>query len=142
MPTTATAVSVGKKTAAAWGNAVKADLDSLFATTVDTTVGSAAVNFSSVTASCRTMLDGKLVYFTIQITTDNALTAGSGNIADVTCFTLDAAYRPSEACGLAWGSNATGFAVMNTSGALSLWTASDTIPAGAVLRISGTWLKA
>ena len=142
MALTVPPVGVGDDVLATYAAAVKAAIDDLYTVQVDTTVGSAAANFSSPVATVRTMLGGLLVFFTLQIVTDNALTAASGNITDTTCFTLDTAYRPAEAYGCAWGSNATGFAVMNTSGALVLWTVSDTVAAGSTLRISGTWLRA
>lgn len=141
MALTVPPVGVGDDVLATYAASVKAAIDDLYTVQVDTTVGSAAANFSSPVATVRTMLGGLLVFFTLTIVTDNALTAASGNIGDVTCFTLDSAYRPAEPCGCAWGSNATGFGVMNTSGALSLWTVSDTITAGATIRISGSWLR-
>ncbi len=109
--------------------------------TVDSTVGSAAANFSGATATVRTALNGQLVSFTLTITTTNALTASSGNITDVTCFTLDTAYRPSEPVGMAFGGNATGFAVLNTNGAVTLWALSDTISAGGTIRMSCAYLR-
>lgn len=142
MALTVPTVAVGDDVLASWANDAKAAIDDLYTVQVDTTVGSAAANFSSAVATVRTALGGLLVTFTLQIVTDNALTAASGNITDTTCFTLDLAYRPAEAHGCAWGSNATGYAVMNTTGALTLWTVSDTVAAGSTLRISGTWLRA
>ena len=112
--------------------------------TADSSVGTTAANFSGATATVRTALNGHLVFFTLTIVTTNALNAGTpgtGNITDVTCFTLDSTYRPSEPVGFAFGSNATGFGVVNTNGAVTLWTASDTITAGATIRLSCTFLR-
>lgn len=109
--------------------------------TADSSVGSAAANFSGASATVRTALNGHLVFFQLQITSTNALTATTGNIGDVTCFTLDAAYRPSEPVGFAWGSSVGGFGVLNTNGTVVLWVASDTVAAGSAIRLACTFLR-
>lgn len=109
--------------------------------TADSSVGTTAANFSGATATVRTALNGHLVFFSLGITSTNALTASSGNITDVTCFTLDAAYRPSEPVGLAFGGSASGFGVLNTNGTVTLWALSDTISAGGFLRTACTFLR-
>lgn len=109
--------------------------------TADTSVGSAAANFTVNLASVRTALDGQLVYFHLYIQTTNALTASSGNIADVTCFTLDAAYRPLEVVSSVIGNGSmVGEAILNPSGTVSLRAAADTIGAGTNIRMSFCYL--
>jgi hypothetical protein len=137
-----TAVAVGKKIAAAWGNAVHADITDLYSTTIDTSVGTSGAGFTLVSASVRTMLGGKLCCLSLTVQSTSILTETAGNIGDVTCFTLDAAYRPTERVGVCWGSTVTGFGVINTTGTCQLWTASDDVPASQNLQFSATYLIA
>lgn len=109
--------------------------------TADSSVGTTAANFSGATATVRTALKGQLVFFALGITSTNALTAASGNITDVTCFTLDTAYRPSEPVQLTFTGAATGSGVLNTNGTVSIWAFSDTISAGGFIRTSCTFLR-
>ena len=120
------------------GDAVDTVLDTFVS---DSAVGSIGANFTLVDAQVRALLDLHLVFFSLAVTTTNALTASSGNIADVSCFTLDTEYRPSDPVASAFGSSVTGFAVLNTNGTVGLWTASDTVAAGSTLRMSFTFLR-
>jgi hypothetical protein len=114
---------------------IEADLTS------DTSVGSAAANFTLVSAVVRTALGGHLVDFTLYITTDNAITATNGNFADVAMFTLDAAYRPSEVKNACAGTgSSTGEATLSTAGVVTLRSASDSLAAGANIRVNFTYL--
>ena len=107
----------------------------------DTSVGTAAANFTLVSAVVRTALGGKLIDFTLYITSDNAITATNGNFADVAMFTLDAAYRPAEVKNAVAGSGAsTGEAILGTDGTVKLRSASDGFGAGANLRVNFTYL--
>ncbi len=108
----------------------------------DTSVGTAAANFTLVSAVVRTALGGKLIDFTLYITSDNAITATNGNFADVAMFTLDAAYRPAEVKNAVAGSGAsTGEATLSTAGVVTLRSASDSIASGSNIRVNFTYLK-
>lgn len=121
--------------------AVDTDVNALATPVEDTSVGSAAANFTLSSAVVRTALGGKLVDFTLYITTNNAITATNGNFSDVAMFTLDAAYRPAEVKNAVAGSGAsTGEAVLFTDGVVKLRSASDSIAAGANIRVNFTYL--
>lgn len=137
-----TAVAVGKKIAAAWGNNVFADITDLYSTTIDTSVGTVGAGFTLISASVRTMLGGKLCFLSLTVQSTSTLTATSGNIGDVTCFTLDAAYWPTERVAVGWGSTVTGFGVINTTGTCQLWTASDNVPASQNIAFGACYLIA
>jgi hypothetical protein len=105
-------------------------------------VGSAATNFAVNSANARTLIDGKLVYLTIDVNTNNALTASSGNISDVTCFTLVAALRPTEITGCLYSANAgTGQMQINPDGTIVIRTLDVNIAAGGDLRFSHSYIK-
>lgn len=107
----------------------------------DTSVGTTAANFTLVSAVVRTALGGKLIDFTLYITSDKAITATNGNFADVAMFTLDAAYRPAEVKNAVAGSGAsTGEATLSTAGVVTLRSASDSLGAGANIRVNFTYL--
>lgn len=107
----------------------------------DTSVGSAAANFTLVSAVVRTALGGHLVDFTLYITSDNAITATSGNFADTAMFTLDAAYRPAEVKNACAGTgSSTGEATLGTNGVVTLRSASDSLGAGSNIRVNFTYL--
>lgn len=109
----------------------------------DTSVGSAAANFTLISAVVRTALGGQLIDFTLYISNNNAITATNSNFNDVTCFTLDAAYRPSEVKNAAFGNGAiVGEATLTTFGSVQLRCASDSLAAGSNIRINFTFLKA
>ncbi len=104
---------------------------------LDTAIGTAATNFTATTQVARTALGGRLVYLHLIINTTNAITATSGNVSDVTMFTLDAAYRPTENINCAVGTGlVTGEAIINTDGTVQIRAASDSISAGANLRMT------
>lgn len=114
---------------------IEADLTS------DTSVGSVAANFTLQSAVVRTALGGKLIDFTLYITTNNAITATNGNFNDVAMFTLDAAYRPAEVKNACAGSGtSTGEAILGTNGVVTLRSASDSLGAGANIRVNFTYL--
>jgi hypothetical protein len=106
-------------------------------------VGSAAANFATNTAVARTALDGKLVYVTIDVNTNNTLTASGGGVADTTCFTLVAALRPTEITGALFSANnGTGQLQINPDGTCVLRTLDVNISAGGDIRFAHSWLKA
>lgn len=106
------------------------------------TVGSAAANFSTNSATARTLNGGKLVYLTLDVNTNNALTATSGNLTDVTCFTLNASYRPSELTGTIFSANAgTGQVQINADGTCVLRTSDVSISAGGDIRFSHCFIR-
>ncbi len=108
---------------------------------LDTAIGTAATNFTATTQVARTALGGRLVYVFLLINTTNALTATAGDITDVTMFTLDAAYRPTEpvTCVAGTGLN-TGEVLINTDGTVVIRAVSDTIAAGRNIRITSMFL--
>lgn len=139
---TVPAVGVGDDTLASWAGDVKAAIDDLYSTSVDTSVGSIAAGFTLVSQSVRTMLGGRLCFLSLTVQSTALLTATNGNIGDITCFTLDAAYRPAERVAVAWGSTVGGFGVINTTGTCQLWTASDDVPASQNIQFGAGYLIA
>lgn len=106
-------------------------------------VGSAAANFATNSAYARTAMDGKLVYVTIDVNTNNTLTASGGGVADTTCFTLVAAIRPTEITGTIFSANnGTGQIQINPDGTCVVRTLDVSISSGGDLRFSHSWLKA
>lgn len=106
-------------------------------------VGSAAANFSTNSATARTALDGKHVYVTIDVNTNNTLTASGGGVADTTCFTLVAALRPTEATGCIFSANnGTGQLQINSDGTCVLRTLDVNISSGGDIRFSHSWIRA
>ena len=95
--TTATAVTVGGKVQATWGNAVKDDLDDIYTVVSDSSIGTAGAGWTTNAGTvARTALGGKLVYIHLYLQRTAAWTATTGNVTDETVFTLDSAYRPTE----------------------------------------------
>ena len=120
-----------------------ADIDGLdHDGTADSSVGTAAANFTSPSATVRTALKGHLVSFGLSITSTNAITSTSGNTTNTTIFTLDAAYRPSEQRRVAIVVDGSAIAggFIQTNGTVQVAVASHNIAAGAVLSLSDTWL--
>ncbi len=128
------------------GNRVRAEdiVDTVAAGIVeDTSIGTAAANFTASTTLVRTAMGGRDVYLFLIINTTNALTATGGNITDTTMFTLDTAYRPSEAINCAIGNGSvSGEAVINTNGTVQVRAASDTIAAGTNIRLTARYITA
>lgn len=105
-------------------------------------VGSAATNFATNSANARTALDGKLVYITIDVNTNNTLTASGGGVADTTCFTLVAALRPTEITGTIFSANnGTGQIQINPDGTCVLRTLDVNISSGGDIRFSHCYLR-
>lgn len=151
MPTTARGISYPASTDAprVWedmqelADSANTALDNLdHSGTADTAIGSAAANFTAVSQYGRTALGGHLVYVNLEITSTNAITATSGNVADTVCFTVDTEYRPSEIVNAVLGANMVGEVTLNTSGQVTIRAASDTIAAGTTFRCGFVFLKA
>lgn len=105
-------------------------------------VGSAAANFSVNSATARTLLAGKLVYITIDVNTNNTLTASGGGVADTTCFTLVSALRPTEITGTIFSANnGTGQIQINADGTCVLRTLDVNISSGGDIRFSHAFIK-
>lgn len=128
------------------GNRVRAEdiVDTVEAGIVeDTSIGTAAANFTATTTVARTALGGRLVHLYLLINSTNALTATTGNVSDTTMFTLDAAYRPSEPVNVVMGNGlVTCEGVINTNGTIQIRSASDTVGAGTNLRLAATFITA
>lgn len=127
------------------------DISGLEVTTAVTgaTVGSVAAGFTVATALSRTALRGKLIYvkldlvWTAGITISATYSATGANIGDTTCFTLAAAYRPTELTSTIWSANpGTGECQINTDGTCVLRTSDASVAAGANVRLVHTFLTA
>jgi len=127
------------------GNLIRAEdhVDTIVAgIAVDTTVGTAATDFTVITAVVRSLLGDHLIDFSLYVTTTNALTASGGNITDVACFTLDAAFRPSDVKTAVFGNGlVTGEARLDTNGVVTLRSASDTVAALTDLRMNFAYVR-
>lgn len=110
--------------------------------TKDTTVGTYETGFTAGTTSIRTSLFGKLVFFRLEAVSANTLTiTGNGNLPDIACFTLDAAYWPDESIGTSFGSGVTGGeAQLGSNGVVLLRAASHSVAPG-TLRMNWTYLR-
>jgi hypothetical protein len=128
-----------------------ADINGLEVTTAVTgaTVGAVSAGFVVATVLARTALRGKLVYVKIDVTwtagvaISGTWSATATNIADTTCFTLAAAYRPTEITSTIWSANGgTGEVQIQPDGSCVLRTADATVAAGANVRFAHTFLTA
>jgi hypothetical protein len=110
----------------------------------DTTIGTVATGWSVSAQQSRTLLGGKLIFVDVALTRTGAgITATAGDIADTLCFTLDAAYWPSEAVVVPYRSTTLdGMGGINTDGTITLYTASATIATSATIRLSVTYIIA
>lgn len=123
-----------------------ADLQTLanyLAQVEDTTPGTAAVNFSDSGSVARVTGNGSNVTVELNLLSANAITATTGNFADVTCYTLDTPYCPSETVGgICFGNGSTtGECDINSAGVVSLRSASDTVAAASTIRITATFKR-
>ena len=142
--TTATAVTVGGKVQATWGNAVKDDLDDIYTVVSDSSIGTAGAGWTTNAGTvARTALGGKLVYIHLYLQRTAAWTATTGNVTDETVFTLDSAYRPTETLNCAVGTGfVTGEATVNSSGTVQIRALSDSSSAGVDYRLTFCFLTA
>lgn len=105
--------------------------------------GTAAINFTTNYAFARRLLGGKLIYITVDVNTNNALTASGGGIADTTCFTLASGYRPDQITGTIFSANSgTGQIQINTDGTCVLRTLDVNIASGGDIRFSHSFINA
>jgi hypothetical protein len=127
------------------------DINGLEVTTAVTgaTVGTVSAGFTVASALARTGLRGKLIYLKLDLvwtagTTISATYSATGaNIGDTTCFTLAAAYRPTELTSSIFSANpGTGEVQFNADGTCVLRTSDASIAAGANVRMSHTFLQA
>lgn len=104
------------------------------------TVGTVASGFTVNDVRAATMLGGHLVDLDLYLLTTAAITATAGNIADTTCFTLAAAYRPTHTLSAVFGNGSmTGEASIAPTGIVSLRGASDTIATATNIRLHATY---
>lgn len=109
--------------------------------TVAASIVTMATDFSDVSSTVRTALHGQYICFVMYISTTNALTATTGNIIDIACCTLAAAYRPIETVSACFGNGLmTGECTLNPSGVVTLRSASDTVSAGSNIRATFNYL--
>jgi hypothetical protein len=128
------------------GDDVDADVAAILANYLtpvpDTSLGTAAANFTAVSQNGRKMLNGKLVYLSLSITSDNTLTPSGGDLTDVPMFTVDSSFRPSEQIITAFDDDHAGGTVsLNTSGVISVRTAYGTVVAGRLLSFNFCFIK-
>ncbi len=145
MALTVPAVGVGDDVLASYAAALKAAIDDLYTTTVDTTIATAGAGWTiNAGMFARTALGGKLITIHVYCQRAAALTVTAGNLTpDETMCTIDAAYRPSETLNMAIGTGAeTGEATLSTGGIVSLRSLSDSASAAANYRGTVTFLTA
>lgn len=144
MALTVPAVGVGDDVLASYAAALKAAIDDLYTTTVDTTIATAGAGWTiNAGMFARTALGGKLITIHVYCQRAAALTVNAGNITDETMCTLDAAYRPSDTLNMAIGTGSeTGEATVSTGGIVSLRSLSDSSAAAANYRGTVTFLTA
>lgn len=127
------------------------DINGLEVTTAVTgaTVGSASAGFTVSTALARTALRGRLIYvkldlvWTAGVTVSGTWSATVTNVADTTCFTLVAAYRPTEISSTIFsGNGGTGEVQFNSDGTVVIRTSDATVAAGANIRMAIAYLTA
>lgn len=118
-------------------------ISAAFGVATDTTPGTAKAGFTDSSSFVRTCLDGHLVEVRLQVTNTSAITATTGNITDTDIYTLDAAYTPASNVFASYTTgNEEGTAVIQSSGVISIWTATDTIGASSLIRLSALFLVA
>jgi hypothetical protein len=141
-------VAVGDDTLATWAGQVKAAVDDLYAVVSDTSIGTSGTNFGAGTNVARTTLAGKDIYITLLLPVSTAFsTDANANLSpDILAFTLDAAYRPTEACNAVWGNGAIGGeCIINTDGTINLRNGSApslSIAVATNVRITASFKKA
>jgi hypothetical protein len=127
------------------------DINGLEVTTAVTgaTVGVVSAGFTVASALVRTALRGKLIYLKLDLvwtagTTISATYSATGaNIGDTTCFTIAAAYRPTELTSTIFSANpGTGEVQINADGTCVLRTSDASIAAGANVRMVHSYLQA
>lgn len=141
------AVAVGDDALATWAAQVKAAVEDLYTIVSDTTIGTQGTNFGAGTNVARTALAGKMVWLTLLLPVTTAFsTDANGNLSpDILAFTLDAAYRPTEATEAFWGNGSVGGeAIVNTDGTINLRNgsgASVSIGTTTNVRVTSFYLK-
>lgn len=107
-------------------------------------VGTVAAGFTVNDVRAATLAGGTLVQIDLYLSNVAAITAATGNFADVTCFTMAPAYVPLHFTTFVFGNGSTTGEgqIMSGTGAVSLRSASDTIAAGSNIRISATYIVA
>lgn len=98
--------------------------------------GTAATGFTDAGTIARALLSGKLVEIRLSLTIGTSITSNASlNVTpDLDCYTVAAAYRPSEAVVAMWGNGAaSGDITMGTDGVCTIRTASTTISSGTLL---------
>jgi len=123
------------------------DIDTDVATAVgiasDVTIGTADTGFSASTQQAWTALDGRLIDINVFLNRSGAdITQTNSNIPDTACFTLDAAYWPSEIRNGTYGNGSMGGEwSISTVGVITLRSASYTIVSGTNVRICATYMR-
>lgn len=130
----------------ALASAIDDDVQDVLTPTVTTTVatvGTVAAGFTANGARAATMLAGKLVEVSLNVTNTAGITATTGNITDTQCFTLATAYRPSDTVTATWGNGSvSGECTINTDGTVFLRSADGSIGAGSsALRIHAMYIR-
>lgn len=102
----------------------------------DTSIGTAAANFTDSGCFALTSDNGKDIELVFKITTTNVISQSSGNVSpDILCFTVDAAYRPAVArmCFAIGGGTAGVGLQIGTDGTVNIMTATANVAAAALI---------
>lgn len=121
-----------------------APLVALLTPTVVTTAASVGTVATGFTVNdVRAAVMGPLVNIDLFLSITTALTVTTGNIPDVTCFTLNSAYWPSHYVSCSWGTGTyAGEANVQSDGLVRLRTATDgPVTVGQNVRLSATYIQ-
>lgn len=131
----------------ALADAVDVDVQAVLDTTDTDDPGTIQSGFTLWTLGAKgtTALGGKLVQVWLDVNNTSSLTATGGNLADVTCYILDAAFRPDADHYVPFSFNTgavQGSGQIGPDGTVSLQAATATVASGAHIRIQAVFMKA
>jgi hypothetical protein len=110
--------------------------------TTTATVGTVNTGFTALDTKIRHTPDGKVIYGWFRIRSTNLITPTSNNMPDTDCFTLNAAYRPTDQFVALWSTGtATGGLIIYPTGIIRIATGNQPIAANAVLTFSFVFIK-
>lgn len=112
-----------------------------FVHTSSTAPGTAATNFTDLGSTA--VRWGPVVFLHIYVQTTNALTASSGNIADVTIWTAGTSWRPPVTVNAVMGNGLVdGEVQLTAAGVVQIRAADYTVSAGSSMRCTFNWVDA
>lgn len=130
----------------ALADAIDADVADLYEVDYTNDPGAVAAGFTLWTNGARgdLALGGKLVQVWLDVNNASTLTATSGNLSDVTCYTVDAAYRPDADHYVPFSFNTgaiQGSGQLFPDGTVSLQAATGNVASGSHIRIQIMFMK-